>query len=495
MSAAAEALVVGSGPNGLAAALTLARAGMTVEVREAAADAGGGCRSAELTLPGVVHDVCSAVHPLLAASPFFAASPPAGITLLRGEVAFAHPLDGARAAAVHGSVADTAAELGRDRSAYRRLMEPLEERWRGVVAGVLAPLLSPPPDPRAMLAFGLRGGWPASALAALFRGEEARALLAGLAAHSMRPLQAPLTGGYGLLLGTLAHAVGWPVVQGGSGEIARALRGELERRGGTVRTACPVADLGELPPARARLLDVTPRQLLSIAGDRLPARYARALRRYRYGPGVCKVDWTLSAPVPWAAAACARTATVHLGGSFEEIAAAEAQVWAGRHPERPFCIVVQPTLLDPERAPGGRQTLYAYCHVPAWSSFDMTARIEAQIERFAPGFGELVLARASATATQTAAAQPELPRWGHQRRRGDDAPAAVPPDRCAAPLPHAARGHLPVLVGDASGRRGARHVRAGGGARRAARPRRGVSPQRGGQGLGISTHGSRRHSA
>lgn len=392
-----EAVVVGSGPNGLAAALTLARAGLEVRVLEGAETPGGGCRSEELTLPGFLHDVCSTVHPLLAASPFFAQARLPGIELLRPRVAFAHPLDGGVAASVSGTVAETSAGLGADGAAYTRLLGPLARHSEQIVAGVLAPLVTPPAHPLAMARFGVRALWPATTLARGFRTAEGRALLAGLAAHSMRPLRAPGTGAFALVLGMLAHAVGWPVVRGGSRRIVQSLIAELEAAGGTLQTGTPVT---ELPDARVTLLDVAPRGLLAIAGERLPSRYRAALQRYRYGPGVCKVDWALSGPVPWSAAVCHETATLHLGGSFEEIARSEAEVAAGRHAERPFCIAVQPTSLDPSRAPQGSHAFYAYCHVPSGSTLDVADRIQAQVERFAPGFSELVLQRRSATAVE-----------------------------------------------------------------------------------------------
>jgi len=396
-----DAVVVGSGPNGLAGALTLARAGLSVEVYEGAETPGGGCRTEELTLPGFAHDVCSTVHPLLAASPFFAAAALGGLSLRTPEVAFAHPLDGARAASVTMSLQETAASLGPDAGAYRRLFGALVKDAPAIVSSLLAPLLPPPSHPLAMARFGVRGLWPVTALARAFQTPGARALLAGLGAHSMRPLGAPGTGAFALLLGMLAHAVGWPVVQGGSARIADALIGELSAAGGTIHTGRWIGDLDELPRSRITLLDVTPRQLLELSGERLSPRRGRALRRFRYGPGVFKVDWALDGPVPWAAEACRATASIHIGGTLEEIARSESEVAAGRHAEHPFCIAVQPCVLDPGRAPEGRQTFYAYCHVPAGSTFDMTERIEAQIERFAPGFRDLVLARHSVSALET----------------------------------------------------------------------------------------------
>jgi phytoene dehydrogenase-like protein len=401
-----DAVVVGTGPNGLAAAVTLARAGLQVEVHEGAATAGGGCRTEELTLPGFSHDVCSTVHPLLAASPFFRERLPDGVQLLTPEIAFAHPLDDGTAAFVSGSVSETADSLLADGRAYSRLLGPLVERWESIVPSVLAPMLTVPRHPLAMVRFGLPGLAPASVLASGFRTERGRALLAGLAAHSMRPLRLPGTGAFALLLGMLAHAVGWPVVEGGSQAITDGLLAELSGLGGTVKTGTFVEDLRNLPPVRTTLLNLTPRQLLRMAGPSLPSRYRNGLSRFRYGPGICKVDWALSGPVPWSAPECRSTATIHLGGSFEEIAHGESEVAAGRHPERPFCIAVQPTVLDPGRAPTGSHTFYAYCHVPSGSRVDMADRIEAQVERFAPGFRELILDRAVVTAVEVEAHNP-----------------------------------------------------------------------------------------
>ncbi len=313
-------------------------------------------------------------------------------------MAFAHPLDGSRAAAVVGSVDDTASTLGTDGDPYRRLFAPLVRDVDRIVPSALAPLRAVPPHPVAMARFGLGGLRSARQLAGRFGGEEARALLAGVAAHPMLPLDAPLSGAFGLLLTTLAHAVGWPVVEGGSAAVVEALVDELASAGGSLHTDTWVRHLSDLPPARSVLLDVTPRQLLGLAGNRLHDRDRRALGAFRYGPGVCKVDWALDGPVPWAAEACRRTATVHVGGTFEEVARSESDVAAGRHPAQPYGIVVQPGVVDPSRAPAGRQTLWGYCHVPSGSTVDMTERLEAQIERFAPGFRDLVLARSTSTA-------------------------------------------------------------------------------------------------
>jgi phytoene dehydrogenase-like protein len=399
-TAPADAIVVGSGPNGLAAAVTLARAGLAVHVIEGADTPGGGCRTAELTLPGFHHDVCSAVHPLAAASPFFRGVDLAaqGVTLRTPKVAFAHPLDGGRAAWLAGSVEETAGGLGADGAAYRRLLGPLVRDLPLTLPSILAPIRSIPGHPVAMARFGLEGLLPATVLARGFRTEEARALLAGVAAHPMLPLTSPVTGGFGLTLMMIGHAVGWPVVEGGSGRLVDALVAELTSLGGKVETGRWVSSLGAIPPARAVLLDVTPRQFVAIAGGSIPARQRRALARFRYGPGVCKVDWALSGPVPWQAAPCREAGTVHLGGTFAEVARSEADVNAGRHPERPYCLVAQPGVVDPARAPAGRHTLWGYCHVPSGSAVDMSGRIEAQIERFAPGFRDLILARSVRTA-------------------------------------------------------------------------------------------------
>ena len=403
-----DAVVVGSGPNGLAAAVTMAAAGLRVQVIEGAPGIGGGCRTEELTLPGFWHDVCSAAHPLAVASPFFQRFDLAarGVRLAFPEVEFAHPLDGGRAAVVTRSVAETAARLGPDGRAYRRLLGPLARHMDGVLEAILAPLRKPPAHPLPAVSYGRRAILPASVVARRWHTDEARAILAGTAAHAMMPLTAVPTAGVGLMLTGLAHAAGWPVVAGGSARITDAMAAALTSNGGRIETGRWVRTLAELPAARAVLLDVSPRALDQLAGDRLPGRYRAALRRYRYGPGVCKADFAVSGPVPWTNEACRKAGTLHLGGRFEQVAAAEAEVAAGQHPREPYVLVVQPGVADPSRAPAGQQTLWTYCHVPSGSDVDMTGRIEAQIERFAPGFRDLILARSVRTAAGEQAHNP-----------------------------------------------------------------------------------------
>ncbi len=405
---AIDAVVVGAGPNGLAAAIELARAGRSVQVIERADEVGGGTRTAELTLPGFHHDVCSAVHPLAAGSPFLHGLELErhGLELVMPELDAAHPLDDGTAVSLHRSLAETAAGLGVDGGRYARLVGPFADNWPDLADAILAPP-QVPRNPLLVARFGLLGGVPAAALARLaFAGNRAPALLAGMAAHAMRPLSAPGTAGFALVLMALGHAVGWPIARGGSQRLADAMRSLLESLGGQVQTGREVRSLGELADASVVLFDVSPRQLLALCGEQLPPRYRSALGRYRYGPGVFKLDYALAGPVPWRAPECARAGTVHLGGTFDEIAAGERAVSRGSHPERPFVLVAQQSIVDPSRAPSGQHTLWAYCHVPNGSDVDMTRAIEGQIERFAPGFSELVLARAARGPAQLEADNP-----------------------------------------------------------------------------------------
>jgi phytoene dehydrogenase-like protein len=409
-----DAVVIGAGPNGLAAAITLARSGCSVVVYEAADTIGGGTRTKDLTLPGFRHDVCSTIHPLALASPFFRSVPLAdyGVEWVQPEIPLAHPLPDGSAAAAYRSLEATGTTLGPDAEAWRRLFGPLVAHWETFAQGLLAPLrplwqMRHPFASLEMALFGLKGFQSVGGLARRsFHGKGAPALLAGMAAHSMQPLDQPLTAAVGLLLGMTAHTVGWPVARGGSQTISDALAAYLRSLGGEIITGARVASLDELPPASAILADVTPRQLLWLAGDRLPERYQRQLRRYRYGPGVFKIDYALDGPIPWTAEEPRRAGTVHVGGTLPEMATAEREVWAGIHPERPFILLAQQSVCDPTRAPAGQQTVWAYCHVPSGSDVDMTARVEAQIERFAPGFRERTLARHTMTAAEMEAYNP-----------------------------------------------------------------------------------------
>lgn len=349
-----------------------------------------------MTLPGFIHDICSAIHPLAAGSPFFRKLPLAeyGLEWVQPPVAAAHPLDNGIAAALEQSLTATVQTLGPDGAAYRKLMEPLVADWDKLAREFLGPLRFPR-HPLPMARFGLLALRSARGLAAgRFKGEPAQALFAGLAAHSIMPLEKMPTAAFGLVMGILGHVFGWPFPKGGAQKIPDALAGYLRSLGGEIVTEQRVKSIKELPPARAILFDVTPRQLLDIAGDQLPAGYRRQLQGYRYGLGVFKVDWALDGPVPWQAPACRQAGTVHLGGTLAEIAAAERATWEGKHPDKPFVLVAQQSLFDASRAPAGGQTLWAYCHVPHGSTVDMTGQIEAQIERFAPGFRDRILARA-----------------------------------------------------------------------------------------------------
>jgi len=391
-----DAVIVGSGPNGLAAAIAIAQTGRRVVVFEAADTPGGGCRSAELTLPGFVHDICSAVHPFALASPFFRSLPLAshGLDWIEPPAMLAHPLEDDQAALIYRTVAATAAELGQDADAYASVIGRIVDAWPQLENTVLAPLRWPR-HPIAAARFGLRALQPAETLARrVFKTGAARALFAGIAAHGMVPLHMRPTGAIGLVLTTIAHVAGWSIPRGGAQRITNALIAHLRSLGGEVVTGTPVRSIDQLPPARAILCDLSPGPLLRIAGHRFPPRYRRALERYRYGMGVFKVDWALDAPIPWRNPRCALAATVHVGGTLREIAVSERACWDGHAPSRPFVLLAQPTLFDPSRAPGGRHVAWTYCHVPHESTVDMLPRIEQQIERFAPGFRERVLARA-----------------------------------------------------------------------------------------------------
>ncbi|HEY4668425.1 MAG TPA: NAD(P)/FAD-dependent oxidoreductase [Tepidiformaceae bacterium] len=396
MAESLDAAVVGAGPNGLSAAITLARAGWCVRVYEANETAGGGSRSEQLTLPGLVHDVCSAIHPFGASSPFFRALPleEHGLQWVHPEVPLAHPFDDGPPVLLHRSLAETARGLDRDAVAYARLLRPFVRDWEALSYGVLAPVLRLPRHPLLMARFGLASLPSAQRLASSrFETPRARAMFAGLAAHSTLPLDRPLTSSFGLVLAASAHAVGWPVARGGSQCIADALVAYLRSLGGEVVTGQRVRSLDDLPPARATLLDVTPAQLLRLAGDRLSGRYRKALMGYRYGSGVFKLDYALSGPVPWKSPELALAGTIHLGGTMEEIIESERLVGQGRHPDRPYVIVAQQSLFDRTRTRDGYEVLWAYCHVPHGSTEDMTARIEAQLERFAPGFRDVLVQR------------------------------------------------------------------------------------------------------
>jgi len=390
-----DAVVVGSGPNGLAAAVELARGGATVLVLEARDDIGGGTRTAELTLPGFAHDVCSGCHPLGALSPYFRTLPldAHGLRWIRPPASVAHPLDDQPAVVLRQSLAETADDLGDDAAAYRALFAPFLRDPHALLADLLGPLRMPR-HPLRMARFGISGLLPAvTALRQRFRGARARAVLAGCAGHSILPLERPLTMAVAMIFALSAHIEDWPIAAGGSAAICGALAAYLRQLGGHIETGRFVRSMADIPPARVVLFDTCPAQLADICGAALPAGYVRRLRRYRYGPGAFKVDWALDGPIPWRDPRCLEASTVHVGGTLEEIAAAEAAVWRGEPPQRPFVLVVQQSQFDATRAPAGKHTGYAYCHVPAASDVDCTAAIEQQIERFAPGFRKRILAR------------------------------------------------------------------------------------------------------
>lgn len=402
-----DAIVVGSGPNGLAAAITLQQAGLSVLLIEGKDTIGGGMRSAELTLPGYVHDICSAIHPLATQSPFFKTLPlqKHGLEFVYPTLAAAHPLDNGTAAVLSPSLEETARLLGADGPAYQQLLAPLVENWPELAPGLLGPLKIPR-HPLAMARFGLKAVQSARAVAKRFRTPKAQGLWAGMAAHSMLPLNKSTTAAVALVLMALGHVGNWPIPKGGAQQIAHALASYFVSLGGKIETGFYVRQLQQLPSAQAVLFDVTPRQLLQIAGHRFSWLYQKQLERYRYGMGVFKLDWALAGPIPFTATECRQAGTVHLGNSLEEIAYGEQQVWKGKPAQRPFVLLAQQSLFDASRAPEGKHTAWAYCHVPGGSAADMTEAIEKQVERFAPGFRERILARHSMNSLQMEAYNP-----------------------------------------------------------------------------------------
>jgi phytoene dehydrogenase-like protein len=396
-----RAAVIGSGPNGLAAAIVLAQAGIHVDLHEAQPTIGGGSRTMELTLPGFHHDFGSAVHPMAIGSPFFTTLPldRYGLHWIHSPAALAHPLDDGTAAVLHQDLATTATTLGSDGPAWRSFLEPFATRWSALADDILGPAIHIPRHPLLLARFGANAVLPATTVARThFTTDAARALFAGLAAHSFLPLDTPLSAAFGMVLGIAAHAVGWPIPRGGAQSITDALAAHLADLGGHVHTNSPIHNVSELPHADLILADISPRQLLNLTSpDVLTPAYRRQLTAYRYGPGIFKVDYALSAPIPWTAPDCALAATVHLGGTLDEIAASESAMSSGRTAARPFVLLSQPTLFDTTRAPEGKHIAWAYCHVPNGCTEDMLPRIEAQIERFAPGFAATVLARHAST--------------------------------------------------------------------------------------------------
>jgi phytoene dehydrogenase-like protein len=390
-----NACVIGAGPNGLAAAIVLAQAGLQVDVLEAETTPGGAARTLELTLPGFLHDFGSAVHPLAAGSPFFSSLPLSdhGLEWIQSPAPLAHPLDDGTAVVLERNLRDTKTSLGVDGEAWIKLMRPFVEHWSEFAQEVLRPVLRFPKHPWLMARFGMTALLSARTIAGHFHSSRTRALFAGLAAHSFLSLDESLSGAMGMLMAVPAHAVGWPIPRGGSQSLTNALCRYLSTLGGRVKTSLWVESLATLSNYDLFLCDLTPRQVLKVAGEGLSKSYKHELARYRYGPGVFKVDYALSGPIPWEASECRRAATVHLGGSIEEIAASEQTVRDGKHPDHPFVLLAQPSLFDRSRAPEGKHTAWAYCHVPNGSKIDMREKLEAQIERFAPGFRDCVLAR------------------------------------------------------------------------------------------------------
>jgi phytoene dehydrogenase-like protein len=395
MASGLKACVIGSGSNGLSAAIVLAQAGLQVEVFEAEDIPGGATRSLELTLPGFIHDFGSAVYPLGAGSPFFSSLPlhHYGLEWVCSPTPLAHPLDDGTAVTLEQDIETAEAALGADGRLWRNLIGPLVEHWSEFAPEVLGPVLRIPRHPWLLAGFGMNAVLPAKVVASRFKSDRTRALFAGLAGHSFLAMDEPLTTAFAMLMAAPAHVAGWPIARGGSQSITNALCRYLAKLAGKVKTSARVRSLDAVSGYDLVLCDLTPKQLLAIAGHQLSEPYKRQLSKYRYGPAASKVDYALSAPIPWKAPECSRAATLHLGGSFDEIAASEKAVRNGQHPERPFVLLAQPTLFDPSRAPAGKHTAWAYCHVPHGSTFDMLPRLENQIERFAPGFRDIVLAR------------------------------------------------------------------------------------------------------
>jgi phytoene dehydrogenase-like protein len=389
-----DAVVVGSGPNGLAAAIALQRAGLSVLVLEGKETIGGGMRSAELTLPGFIHDICSAVHPLGAASPFFKTLPldKHGLEFISPKFSSAHPFDDGSSAVLHLSLEDTAHGLEADAQAYIKLIKPLATSWPYIAKDILAPLRFPR-HPLAMAKFGLDALRSAAHLSKKFKTKRARGFWAGMAGHSMQPFTSLTTSAVAMVLLANGHLGGWPVAKGGSQRIANALGSYFISIGGKIETNVYIRSMDQLPSAHAVLFDVGPKQLLEIAGQKFSSFYRWQLNRYRYGTGIFKIDWALDRPIPFANEACRSAGTIHIGNAFEEIAEAEDMIWKGQHPEKPFVLLAQPTLFDGSRAPSGKHTAWAYCHVPQRSTIDMTERIEKQVERFAPHFRETIIGR------------------------------------------------------------------------------------------------------
>lgn len=402
-----DAIIIGSGPNGLAAAITMQQAGLSVLLIEGKDSIGGGLRTAELTLPGFKHDICSAIHPMAVASPFFASLPlqEFGLEFIEPSLAAAHPFDDGTAAILCRSIDATASSLGKDESAYLKLIKPLVRDWEKLVGDILSPLKFPA-HPLLLAKFGLKALQSSQQISKRFKTEKAKGLWAGMTAHSIQPLSNLATGAIGMVLSAVGHVHGWPVPKGGSQNVANALADYFVSLGGKIQTGFMVKSLDELPAAKAILFDLTPKQLVEIAGGKLSGLYKWQLKHYRYGPGVFKVDWALSAPIPFKAASCLQAGTVHLGNTFAEIARTEQQTADHIHPEKPFVLLAQSSLFDATRAPSGKHTAWAYCHVPHGSVKDMTAAIEKQIERFAPGFKDTILAKHTMNAVEVEAYNP-----------------------------------------------------------------------------------------